>query len=333
MIQRRNIDWLGFWYDLLEERGQNHHIYFRELDRDLTTIRSYKFHHGRKDGAGSLSHIIRSGGHQNFAVPTGRDSKQPSWSERWQIMRLALANMKSKAKPKWITWDTQRSAKPENIDTIAFSKDETKALLSFCKQKKLSLSAVLLDSVNRCVLPELLTSQANDSSELQGRWLFPVNMRGAVNKLDDESNHSSAVYLDYTSCTTAQDLHRQIKSLLTQKIHWGIWWLAHIGRICGRRMMRRLSRNSAKTSFYLGTFSNMGAWSNPDAAANPENRWAVAAPGSLNYPIGIVCLIWNDQLTLTLKINCGILSDQQLKLSFAAQIRQYCLAKASIPAQ
>lgn len=326
-MRRESIDWLGYWYDILEQRGQNHHIRISELDGKLNVVRSFLFHHGRKDGAGALSHIYREQLGKRLDPPKSREQKAPAMWRRPSLLRQALKNMES-LRPQWKHFDLSRKNNKSFRQTIGFTVEETENLQRYCRRSNFSSSAFLLDCINQNLLKELAHPLSAEQS-CYGKWLFPVNMRGPVTKPDDEANHASAIYLDADAKAQPADIHKQIKELLTSKVHWGIWWLAHIGKIVGKKMMRKLSLNSSLKSFYIGTFSNMGQWNNVDDQQPKSNRWQIEAPGSANYPIGIVCLIWNEQMTLSLKINRSILPESGPYLDFAGIIKQSCLERSN----
>ena len=306
-------DWLGKWYEVAAERGVNDKITFWEIDLVSKSKRQFYYSHAKWDGAGGLIDILEKNGFGRLKLPHGRDTSKPSLLSRLTIIRRALQNMKS---PK-VQWkyrspdlDLENSAQPHYI---SFDREETASIADYCKKQKLSQNAFLIEMLNQTVIKSLVANP----DDYDGSWLFPVNMRGPVWKENPLSNHSSGIYLRCDQNTSASLLHRQMKTCLSNKTHWGIWWLGHIGRIVGVRGMRALSLNSSKKSFYFGTFSNMGVWPGHEqgpvlASHLDENKvWLVATPGSVNYPVVIVALTWFGKLTMSLKIHRSICPDQK----------------------
>ena len=70
----------------------------------------------------------------------------------------------------------------------------------------------------------------------------------------------------------------------------------------------------------------MGAWKSKTAK---NEMWFVVAPGSPNYPVGVIPLMWNDQLGISLRIHPSILGKREIAKKVASRFHQQLLSLIS----
>jgi hypothetical protein len=118
------------------------------------------------------------------------------------------------------------------------------------------------------------------------------------------------------------DIHEQIKTSLSNKVHWAVWWVHQIGRLIGISGMRYLSNKNAKKNFWVGSFSYLGDWELPI-----DDIFIGGPPGSKNFPISVMVMIANSHMTLSLKIHPFILKDEDKVPELLSQLSTHLLKK------
>jgi hypothetical protein len=315
-------DWVGFWYTVARERGVNDVASLGRVELASGRVEWTDFSHSTMDGIGKFGELLRARGYRLPELPRSREPGPPGWLSRLRI----LARLPSVARPRPIRWrerNEARSAPLHAFPFIVFSRAETDTIHARAKARAVSPNALMPEVLGRILLPELLEPGA------KGLWLFPVNMRGAVGVQRDDANVASALLLEAGQGTPAEELHEQIRSGLARGMHWATWWMLHVGRVVGESGVRWLSRRRERTSFYLGTFSHMGAWppegSRPSdtLVADSNDAWLCTPPGTRNFPISVGCLIWEGKLSVTLKVHPSILTGDKGESSVKAWLEEF----------
>jgi hypothetical protein len=320
-MEREEIDWIGRWYVVASERGVNQQNTLGRANVASGKVDWFFFNHSEMDGAGGMTIFLRQLGLTVPSLPKGRVA-YPGW---WTIPGILWRAYRQMG-PSRVAW---REANPRSIPPatavpwIAFTRAETDQLVRYARDRGLSENSFLLSLLCQEILPELLETGGH------GRILFPVNMRGAVRRNNPLANQSSAIFVDASPHSTAEDLHLQLKRRFLAGEHWGVWWAFSIGRWIGLDAMRRISRRSEQRSFFLGTFSNMGAWPPPDAddprPLDEQEILFAAAPGTPNYPIGMVCTTWYGKLAITLKIDPTVCADRSKPERLLRRVKEQVL--------
>ncbi len=160
------------------------------------------------------------------------------------------------------------------------------------------------------------------STNQEGTWTLPVNLRPVLKREDYNSNHSSGVLISFHQNKTPMDIHQQIKNALKNKVHWAVWWIHQIGRIIGFSGMRYLSNKNAKKNFWVGSFSYLGEWDLPS-----DEIFVGGPPGSKNFPISVMVMIANSHMTISLKIHPFICKDTSKVPELLSQLSTELLKK------
>lgn len=328
MLSRRyqNTDWVGEWYRILKRRGENDMCSFvrsiRLSDGKIEDKKSYNFSHSDMDGTAAVSHYMNING----AKSTPRLSSYLKKIPLWKIIKLTYQNLTvgPANSSKWKFFNTDKKIEDLNsFARLALSENETNQFLDYCKKNNISENTVLIKEFSSLV-KELLSN-----SEQEQTWLFPVNVRGIVNKPNPFSNHSSFVPIDVNFQDKYSDIQIQLKEKLKSLSYIGIWWVHHIGVLLGKKKMEKLSFNSSKKNFWLGTISNVGSWKTPESyrSIGDKESWFFAAPGSKNFPIGFVILILNNQMCWSLRVHPSISEepDQQSNILLKDLKTRICL--------
>lgn len=115
---------------------------------------------------------------------------------------------------------------------------------------------------------------------------------------------------------------------MTDGVHWGNWYLGHIGKIVGIKGMRKLFSGGKKTMHNFGTFTNLGIWQLPNIDPkdmNTDEAYICAAPGSSKYPISVGVITWNGNLSISFKIHPSVCSDREFPRAFIESFKKNIL--------
>lgn len=313
------VDWVGKWYKLNKEAGGNDLCSFGKVDVTTRKIQWYYPSHAENDGYGIFTGLLENEGCASKFIIESRPDR-PGFIARLRILFKAYFSMKSRP----VQW-VKKSNAPSQLDFkdlhyFFLTPKESAEVEESISSKPYSINSYLIYQLNNFVLSKLV------STDDHGKILFPINMRAGLGRVKDRGNLTSCIYLPLTKQSSEVSIHQSIKMGLKAKLHWGNWWLANIGKIIGVYGMRMLSKSSRKKSFYVGTFSSMGKWVVTDNSGNVSNEtWIFSAPGSLNYPICMGVMKYNDRLTVSLKIDKGIVPDsisvKQMMVDIENQLR------------
>jgi len=301
-------DWVGEWYKILKDRGENDMISFVRGCSDeqglLKKEEKHSFSHSIMDGTSAIPYYLTQFGEKSFP----RSSNYKIRIGFFKSLILTLKNLTVRPANNTI-WKTNINNKIEDISEYArlmLSKSETSNFSAYCKSIKLSENAIILELLNPLIFDLIENDQETHT------WLLPVNMRGITNKKDPFENHSSFIPLDVSKTSQAQGLQNQMKVKLKSLSYVGVWWVHHIGILLGLKKMAELSYKSSLKNFWLGSFSSVGEWNTESKSYKDlgENEgWFFATPGSKNFPISMVTLTFNGHQCWSLRLHPSISED------------------------
>ena len=294
-------DYLGMWYRARARHGVDDTIHFAVLEPGSGARLEFPVRHRDHDGIGGLFHLLRRWGVPQPAMPVSRQSAPPPW---WRWLRAGREE--PVPAPRW------RVFEPVPGDGVPLScwldQAATAALRQRASAEGVSLNTLLLASLNRAVADTLLLDDA------PGRWLYPVNMRGAVAGPRDDMNLSSGFYVTVSPDDPPQVLDQAIRRALHAQRHWLFWHGARIGRWVGQAGVDWLCDRFLKGSPNMGSFTSLGEWRLDLAAAgfSPAALLTLCGPGSPNHPVSNGAMIVNGQLTLSLKLDPALGADRSV---------------------
>ncbi|EQC47695.1 hypothetical protein [Bacteriovorax sp. Seq25_V] len=306
-------DWLGLWYKILKERGENDLIAF--VRRSANKEERYSFSHAIMDGTSSIPFYMEKFGQQNCTPRKMDYIKKFSFID---TVKLTLSNLKVSpiSNSIWKERNIQRIEDIFEYSRLTLSKNETLAFNQYCEMNKVSENAILTKLITNEIFPSL----ENESDT--HTWLFPVNVRGMVQKDNNYANHSSFIALNVYKDISIEEIQQNIREELKSFKYLGLWWVHHIGILTGYNYMKKLSLKASQTKFWLGSISNVGKWYTDDNYTHLDNAekddaWFFATPGSINFPISFVIMTLNDRMSFSLRVHPGVKKDS---LQFSKQV-------------
>lgn len=302
-------DWIGLWYELLKERGENDQIAFVRAQISSTgreeNIQKRQFSHSDMDGTSSIPYYFREFG-QSQEKPRKMDYIK-SFSF-WETFWLTIRNMKISPKNNslWSNFDPEKKILDIfEYARLSLSKEATLKFEEYCLKTKTSQNAILIKVVSDKII-KLTNNQDQDQT-----WLFPVNLRGMVQKKNDDANHSSFIPIHYSVNTTIKDIQSQMRQELKSFKYLGYWWVHHISMLAPKSYLRKLSLKASNEKLWLGSFSNLGKWNStknykPLSVNENPDGWFFATPGSKNFPVSMVIMTFDDQMNLSMRVHPAV---------------------------
>jgi hypothetical protein len=294
------IDWVGKWFEILREQGENTDIPFGKFSSPSAVPEWKYLRHEDYDGVGGLAHLLRLEGYHLEKLPELRRREAPGWFRA--ILAFLRANSQSLVRHMpWTEYDPTRPGKPSHVLWHRFTAGETTCIGAHAAKLGVSTNTLLLWTLDRAILP-LFTK-----TDFDRRWMIPINMRGAVTRPRATANHSSYIGINVPPDAPADRLHAVISSEMKHFGHWGNWYSILIGRWLGVGGMRKvLAKYRTNGHCWIGTFSNIGEW--PPVGATPPAKeplaeWILGVTVTQGHPVGGGCLIWNGRMGISLQFH------------------------------
>ncbi len=302
ILQRKNTDWMGLWFKILKERGENDLVSFEAHQLLEQTKIDLTFSHQHYDGWGRMYSFLKiTIPHQKLLQQFITYSKtnstpKPLLSKRIKsLFHLVLASKNYNPNWKHFHQNSYNKYDPLFYHYNIFTREETERLLSYCLSNKLNVNHYILSIANKYLNDYYSLSRSS-------KWVYPVNMRPHILKNLEEANHSSSIILDLDLADSPQNIKTKVKKQFERNQQWAIWYFHHIGILFGEKVMRKISDSSSKKNYFTGTFSVL------PLLDNDHLIFTGAPPGSKNFPIGILLARNSAQLAISLKIHPSIMA-------------------------
>lgn len=304
-VQER--DWIGTWYELLEQTGEFCGIRFGRWHGGQAPPAWSFLPHKQFDGIGGFGHLLRS--HYPGAsidLPQLKRPTPPSLYRRTSAFFRHVKKKRSVSSFSPVSEALALSAEPPRaVAWVVVTQEGTNALEQSARQANVSLNSLLLWALSRATQDELAPGQD------RLLWTVPVNMRGGVAPKPEASNHASFIELLLRQEESPQTVHEAVRMGFEKDDHWGAWLALSFGRIIGiKGMRRRLERHGRLLK--TGVFSNLGSWNVDEQArqnAGP-GRWLFSPPAFRTHPVAAGALVFNGELSLTLQLHEGLSTSQ-----------------------
>lgn len=316
IFERHPKDHVGKWFEQRRKLGICDTVYWGRYTPEKNDLKMQEFQHAHGDGMSIMKHMLTESGHSDVTIPLCRETGLPT---KEQLKKIKAGLTPYPKKVKWLFWQENNKLKNNSLETLFFSKQDTQQIEARSKSLGVPLTTLVLWALNRSVAKNLMQPSQEYS------WFYPVNLRGAVDYGTDYANYSSGFYVPLNEEISVQALNEKIRNKLKSGEHWFNWQQAKISRYLPNAVIRWLYKFISNRQFYAGNFSAMGEWFNPnderDVASQAhlkedlsKERWFCCAPGTKNYPISSCMMIWNGQLSLTLKLHPSIVKNEHVAL-------------------
>lgn len=260
-------------------------------------VRWFNISHCECDGIGGFARLMREQGAEIQKLP---ETKHPCRGMILPLFRLLLKRDKSAntaMRSDWLPAIPTESNTVENIAWHLFTKDETQTILEKCRERNLTVNSYLLHCLDQSVRPEI------HSPEKKITWVVPVNLRGDIRYTDDTQNHVSCVEVKISPNDTTQNIHRQILERLERGEHRANFLLLTLGGILTHQAkVDFLTKDRAKITGNIGSFSNLGVW-NLDTESNEEDGWIFCPPIVTGQRLSAGCVTFNGRLGIATQGN------------------------------
>lgn len=311
-------DYVGMWYEARRRNGVDDTMWFGFYENgDVMPVwkrRSHRF----GDGIGGLVGLLRERGHDSGPLPSSRSMVKPGWREVWRTRRPV------DMPPVAIQWHqldpSQRHSQAHVPVSLVLSPDQTSQVEGAAKVAGVSSTVWLLwtaDRASRTIL-------ADTGSVMS--WVFPVNLRGAVQCDDPLMNHCSGLMVRLAGSTAPAALKQQISERFARNEHWRQWFSLTLGRYVGQTGINLLYRLvQAPAGRHTGSYSNLGEWNVPFLDA-----LTCSAPGSPAYPVAVSTVLCNGRRSLACRLHPVIGGSSERAIEFLTLWRELSCTRESL---
>lgn len=260
-------------------------------------VRWFNVSHCECDGIGGFARLLREHGAE---ISKLQETKHPCRGMVLPLFRLLVNRDKSEnaaMRSDWLPAIPTESNTAAKIAWHLFTKDETQAILDNCRKHNVTVNSHLLHGLDQSTRPEIL------SPEKKITWVVPVNLRGDIRYANDTQNHVSCVEVKIAANDTTQAIHRQILERLERGEHRANFLLLSLGGILSHQAkVNFLTKDRAKPTGNIGSFSNLGVW-NLNTESNDEDGWLFCPPIVTGQRLGAGCVTFNGRLGIATQGN------------------------------
>jgi hypothetical protein len=280
MVEDRDRDWVGTWFELAAERGESAEIPFGTVSAADASVAWRSFAHRDVDGIAAMGDLV---GVAELPVAAASSREKPARPLPSPFMRKPSA--------RWRTLDVTKLGAPSGRGHRLLSIESTQRIRDAAKAAGVSVNSLLAWALARAVEDEL--------DRNVGPILFemPVNLRGAPSlaELPPRGNVFATITADF-GLPSAAAVHAAVQTALGRGEHWSSWNGLNVGREQGIDFVRNAASNAAAgTGFRVGVFSNLGSWERSE----PSPAGIVfAPPPAQRTPLAAGAVTWNGRLGL-----------------------------------
>ncbi len=329
-----------YLYAIGAEEGEFMEITIGRYSKAEKSMKWFSRPHTVSDGVGALCARLER---DNIPVPEQprmKSIKRPSFFRRFLLLHRYLKFLKIKQHPDIYPWkqiDENRKGFGAGMGVVLFSRKETESFQAYCHEQDVTITSLLLHTLNKVTVDYLLKAPR------EGSWLLPVNMRGGVTSRDESGNFTSSIKILVPTDATLRYVHERILYLYEIGAHWGAWifnhWLGYRSKAFHRKFFtqgRKYLKKKNKTS-YIGSCSNLGKWdpASREGYGSDNYRYIIAGPVSAHCPVVATMISWRGQLGITFQVHpslCNNLSDtEDLLRIWVEKLRESAACPAPAP--
>lgn len=284
-------DYVGMWYEARRRWGVDDTMWFGFYHPGESAPEWQRRSHRFNDGIGALALLLRERGHDSGPLPSSRQTARPDWRTLWATRKQVDA---PSPVIHWKHLAEEHQDHQSHVPvSLLLSADQTQQIEDAARKAGISTTLWLLWTADRAARSTLADSHSVMS------WVFPVNLRGAVNCADPHMNHCSGLMVSLAEATSPQALKQQISDRFARHEHWRQWYALTVGRYVGQwgiNLLYRLVRG--RPGRHAGSYSNLGEWNVPNLDA-----LTCSGPGSPAYPVAVSTVLCNGRRTLACRLH------------------------------
>jgi hypothetical protein len=291
----------GLWFTPLHEMGEP--ILLEAAIRNQGgELDWYRTLHALHDGYSFLSKVVEQRWQKVLKHECPKKiGVAPSELQKWQQVGKALLGRKSYP----LNWRRKKIETENQWQSFTLTEIETEALLRKLQGNKVSLTSYLPYHFSSLFAEIFL------SSPQILKWMIPT--RHAASKIQLSTSMNAAylgLHLDLTK--SIHTLHSQLRDRLASGEHHGTNFLAKTTARWGQRFIRQLTKLDLqrKNPSWFASFSNLGKLEKTPSS-NENSDILFLHPVRFHRPLGLIALIWNDRLTVTLQIHHSLDCDTE----------------------
>lgn len=311
-------DYVGMWYAARRRQGIDDTMWFGFYESGEAMPDWKRRSHRFSDGIGGLALLLRERGHECGPLPESRHLQKPGWRELWRTRRSL--NMPATV-IHWHHLDASQQRSQSHVPvSVVLSPEQTRQVDDAARAAGVSSTIWLLWTADRAARSTLAGTHSVMS------WVFPVNLRGAVQCDDPVMNHCSGLMLCVEESTAPLALKQQISARFARHEHWRQWFALTLGRYIGQwgiHLLYRLVQASAGR--HAGSYSNLGEW-------NVQSLDAIScsAPGSPAYPVSVSTVVCNGRRALACRLHPVIGGNSERAIEFLTLWRELSTTSDSL---
>ena len=265
------------------------------------------YQHEFNDGLGALLLESKEWHISKFKLP----SFQLKTPFKISIIYDGLKGFKEDLTPSqtyWKSFDCRAPYTNRHLAWRVFSPESTAALRDFARTRCISINSLMLASTNSVITDQLMSSEQTDC-----RWLIPVNMRRTQSERECPQNHTSSVGLRFNRGASLTEIDQLYRKAINKWRALAAESLASLAGMLGEKFLFQLAKQRGKRNSWIGSFTNLGVWSFPDAQQNnnlPEAISVAPPAGTPCFPVGVGIVTWQNHLTLSLRLHPSLVSNR-----------------------
>jgi hypothetical protein len=303
-------DYVGMWYEARRRCGVDDLMWFGFYEQGESSPVWKRRSHRISDGIGGLSQLLLERGHDCGELPSSRDLNKPDWRELWRTRKPLDAPV---ANIRWKILDGgQCKSQGHTPVSLLLSLEQTRKIEETAALAGVNTTMWLLWTADRAARSLLAESGSVMS------WVFPVNLRGAVDCGAPQMNHCTGLMVTLAENTAPVALKAQISARFARNEHWRQWFSLNLGRYIGQTGINLLYRLiSGALGRHTGSYSNLGEWNVPGLEAI-----TCSAPGSPAYPVSASTVLCNGRRTLACRLHPVIGGSSERAIEFLTLWRE-----------
>lgn len=307
-------DWSGLKYSVAEELGEDIDIVIFKFDKKSEKFNFFKRKHSEYDGLSAMADILKENGAKVKKLPMQSIGKEPSFLKSVQLMRQFLS-FNGKTTAKWKeNIDFEIVGKSKGFCFCYFDKNQTKDILA---KKRTSLSSFLIYSLDKASLDFFI-----DEDGLR-KWILPLNMRQRKKHEQYYGNCTASFVLHTGPHIREDDIQNELLESIKRDDHWGSWFYTNTAKYIRKPLLKFIASRLRNNGH--GYLTHMGKWpsKNINKQLDENEIWMTASIPSRVVPIAAACILWDDQLCLTLRTHPSLKQDlKQMNLLMKSWIRE-----------